>query len=167
MHTSSGVDNIDEYLETVVQRDGRWWYRHGPGELPVTSHEVVLPYRTTTGAMAQRTFTVHATRHGPAVRRVGERWVTVSLMHRPVPALIQSYSRTKARDLAAFRRVMELHANSSNNTVFADRSGNIAYLHSNYIPRRDTSFDWTAPVDGSNPATDSRACCPWTSRRTW
>jgi acyl-homoserine-lactone acylase len=51
---------------------------------------------------------------------------------------------------------MELHANSSNNTVFADAPGNIAYLHSNYIPRRDTSFDWTAPVDGSDPRTDYR-----------
>jgi acyl-homoserine lactone acylase PvdQ len=49
---------------------------------------------------------------------------------------------------------MDLHSNSSNNTVFADASGNIAYFHSNYIPRRDTSFDWNTPVDGSNPATD-------------
>src|SRR5207248_6704 len=44
--------------------------------------------------------------------------------------------------------------NSSNNTVFADARGNIAYFHSNYIPRRDTSLDWTAPVDGSDPRTD-------------
>jgi acyl-homoserine-lactone acylase len=51
---------------------------------------------------------------------------------------------------------MELHTNSSNNTVFADAEGNIAYFHSNYIPRRDTSLDWTRPVDGSSPATDYR-----------
>ena len=156
MHTSSGVDNIDEFLETVAQRAGRWSYRHGSVERPVKSREIELPYRTSTGAMARRRFTVYSTHHGPVVRRIGDRWVTVSLMHRPVPALIQSYTRSKARDLAAFRRVMDLHANSSNNTVFADRSGNIAYFHSNYIPRRDTSFDWTQPVDGSNPATDHR-----------
>src|SRR5204862_6046757 len=35
MHTSSGVDNIDEFLETVVQRGGRTYYRHGDHELPV------------------------------------------------------------------------------------------------------------------------------------
>src|SRR4029077_8718259 len=51
---------------------------------------------------------------------------------------------------------MDLHSNASNNTIFADASGNIAYFHSNYIPRRDTTFDWTKPVDGSNPATDYR-----------
>jgi acyl-homoserine lactone acylase PvdQ len=74
-------------------------------------------------------------------------------MWNPVNALIQSYSRTKAHNFAEFRKIMDLHTNSSNNTVFADAAGNIAYLHSNYIPRRDTSFDWTAPVDGDNPAT--------------
>jgi len=49
---------------------------------------------------------------------------------------------------------MELRTNSSNNTVYADADGNIAYWHGNFIPRRDTSFDWTKPVDGSNPATE-------------
>jgi acyl-homoserine lactone acylase PvdQ len=49
---------------------------------------------------------------------------------------------------------MELKANSSNNTIFADADGDIAYFHGNFIPKRDPSFDWTKPVDGSNPATE-------------
>jgi acyl-homoserine lactone acylase PvdQ len=49
---------------------------------------------------------------------------------------------------------MELKANSSNNTIFADADGDIAYFHGNFIPKRDISFDWTKPVDGSNPATE-------------
>jgi len=49
---------------------------------------------------------------------------------------------------------MELHTNSSNNTIYADADGNIAYFHGNFIPRRDPKFDWTKPVDGSDPATD-------------
>jgi acyl-homoserine lactone acylase PvdQ len=49
---------------------------------------------------------------------------------------------------------MELHTNSSNNTIFADADGDIAYFHANFIPRRDPRFDWSRPVDGSNPATD-------------
>ena len=155
MHTSSGVDNIDEFLETVSSTKSGWSYRRGTAELPLSTRTIVVPYRTAAG-MARRTFTVYATPHGPVVRRLGDKWVTVSLMQRPVAALIQSFSRTKARHLAAFKRIMEAHANASNNTVFVDASGNIAYFHSNYIPRRDTSFDWTAPVDGSDPATDYR-----------
>jgi acyl-homoserine-lactone acylase len=153
MHTSSGVDNIDEFLETVVKRGDRFYYRYGGRELPLVVRTITVPYRTATG-MARRTFTAYFTRHGPIVRRAGDRWVSISLMQRPVSALTQSYSRTKARNYADFRRVMELHTNSSNNTVFADAEGNIAYFHSNYIPRRDTSFDWSRPVDGSSPASD-------------
>jgi acyl-homoserine lactone acylase PvdQ len=49
---------------------------------------------------------------------------------------------------------MQLQANSSNNTVYADADGHIAYFHGNFIPRRDPRFDFTKPVDGSDPATD-------------
>jgi acyl-homoserine-lactone acylase len=153
MHTSSGVDNIDEFLETIVERNGRHYYVHGTDTLPVITRTITVPYRTA-GGMARKTFTVYATRHGPVVRAQGGRWVTVSLMQDPIHALIQSYARTKARNYAEFRKIMELHTNSSNNTIFADAEGNIAYFHSNYIPRRNPGLDWTKPVDGSDPATD-------------
>ena len=153
MHTSSGVDNIDEYLETVAQRDGRFAYRYGNADLPVTVSTITVPYRAAAG-MAERRFTVYRTRHGPVVRRAGDQWVSVRLMQDPLHALIQSYTRTKARDYRAFRRIMDLHTNSSNNTIFASADGDIAYFHANFIPRRDTAFTWTRPVDGSNPATD-------------
>ena len=75
-------------------------------------------------------------------------------MNEPLKALEQSYARTKAKDLKTFTAVLDLHTNSSNNTVYADADGNIAYFHANFVPRRDTSFDWRKPVDGSNPKTD-------------
>ncbi|MFQ5538073.1 MAG: penicillin acylase family protein [Gemmatimonadota bacterium] len=153
MHTSSGVDNIDEYAETVVERDGKLFYRYGEEERPVTAEKITVPYRSGDG-MAEREFTVYRTHHGPVVREEGGKWITVRLMENPRDALIQSYTRTKARSYEEFRKTMELHTNSSNNTVYADADGNIAYFHSNFIPRRDDRFDWTKPVDGSNPATE-------------
>ena len=69
-------------------------------------------------------------------------------------ALTQSYTRTKARDYKSFKQSMELHTNSSNNTIYADADGNIAYFHGNFIPRRNPRFDWTKPVDGSDTATE-------------
>src|SRR5487761_2090905 len=152
MHTSSGVDNIDEFLETVVKKGDRRFYRYGNRDLPMPQRTIDVPYKTAAGT-AHRTFTAYFTQHGPVVRSAGDRWVSISLMQSPVKALTQSYTRTKAKDYAAWRKIMQLHTNSSNNTIFADAEGNIAYFHSNYIPRRDTSFDWTKPVDGSNPAT--------------
>jgi acyl-homoserine-lactone acylase len=88
------------------------------------------------------------------VRQVDGNWVSVALMEEPMNALIQSYSRTKARNLEAYLEIMEAHTNSSNNTLFADAEGNVAYLHSNFVPVRDPRFDYDNPVPGWDPATD-------------
>jgi acyl-homoserine-lactone acylase len=153
IHSSTGADAIDEYAETVVEKRGGMYYRYGGGVRALKASRITVPYKTPAG-MAQREFTVYRSHHGPIVREAGGRWIAVRLMEEPVKALMQSYLRTKATGYAAFKKTMELHTNSSNNTVFADASGNIAYFHANFIPKRDTSFDWTRPVDGSNPATE-------------
>ncbi len=153
MHTSSGVNALSEYLETVQKKGGGYVYKYGREERPVEAKEIALSYKTVDG-MAEKKFTVYRTHHGPIVREADGKWVSIRLMQEPVKALTQSYTRTKAKDYKSFRQTMELHTNSSNNTIFADAEGDIAYFHGNFIPRRDSSFDWTKPVDGSNPATE-------------
>ncbi|CUI09183.1 penicillin acylase family protein [Massilia antarctica] len=153
MHTSGGGDVIDEYLETVTEKDGKYVYRYGSGERALREVTVTLPYKTA-GGMASKTVTAYFSHHGPVVREEGGKWVSVRLMEEPLKALTQSYTRTKARNYKQFRASMELRTNSSNNTVYADGDGNIAYFHGNFVPRRDTAFDWKKPVDGSNPATE-------------
>jgi acyl-homoserine-lactone acylase len=150
MHTSSGVDNVDEFLETVVRKGDQVFTARGAELRPVQVKSIAVPYRTATGT-ATKTFTTYRTEHGPVVRQVDGRWVAVALMERPLQALMQSYGRTKAKTLAEFKEVMALRANSSNNTVYADAAGNIGYFHANFVPRRDPSLDWTRPVDGSSP----------------
>jgi acyl-homoserine lactone acylase PvdQ len=153
MHTSSGVNAMSEYLETVEQKADSYYYKYGGKEFAVITGQIRVPYRAERG-IAERRFTVYRTQHGPVIGEQDGKWVTVRLMQEPVRALIQSYTRTKATDYKAFRQTMELHTNSSNNTIYADADGDIAYFHGNFIPRRDTRFDWTKPVDGSDPATD-------------
>jgi len=154
MHTSSGVDVVDEFAETIVEKDGQRFYRYGKTLRPVTSDVIVVPYRLADGGQAERRFTVYRTHHGPIVREAGGKWISIALMNKPVAALQQSFLRTKATDYASFMKVAQLKANSSNNTIFADAKGQIAYLHPQFIPRRDDRFDFTQPVDGSDPATD-------------
>src|SRR5262249_25649829 len=153
MHTSSAVDAIDRYLETIVKQGERYYYKYGNEDRPVITAEIKVPYKTETG-MAERSFTFYRTQHGPIIGANKDKWISISLMQEPVKALTQSYTRTKAKNYKEFRQTMELHTNSSNNTIFADADGNIAYFHGNFIPRRDPRFDWTGMVDGSNPATD-------------
>jgi len=153
MHTSSGVNAISEYLETVGKKGDRFYYKYGNEERPFEAKTISVPYKTTEG-MAEKKFTVYRTHHGPVVRETDGKWVSIRLMQEPVQALTQSYRRTKARTYKAFRETMELHTNSSNNTIFADADGDIAYFHANFIPKRNTKFDWTKPVDGSDTATE-------------
>jgi acyl-homoserine-lactone acylase len=153
MHTSSGVNAVSEYLETVEKKGDHFYYKYGNEERPLVATEITVPYKTDHG-MTERKFTIYRTHHGPIIRETNGKWVSIRLMQEPVKALTQSYMRTKARDYKSFRQTMELKANSSNNTIFADVDGDIAYFHGNFIPRRDPRFDWTQPVDGSNPATE-------------
>ncbi len=153
MHTSSSVDAVDEYAEAIVKKGDAYFYRYGTEERPVKRQVIPVPYRTAAG-MAKKDFTVYRTHHGPIVRQSNDKWIAIRLMQEPAKALLQSYGRTKARNLKAFRESMDLHTNSSNNTIYADADGTIAYFHGNFIPRRNRRFDWTQPVDGSDPATE-------------
>ena len=126
--------------------------RNGDQLEPLAVSKVTIPYASY-GAIVSREFTVYHSQHGPIVAERDGKWVAFSMMQRPIDALAQSFSRNKARNHAEFHATMQLRANSTNNTVFADSNGNIAYYHGNFIPRRDPSFDWSEPVDGSNPKT--------------
>lgn len=153
MHTSSGADSVDEYLETIEKKDNGIFYRYGNSLKPVRTQKVRLPYKSGNG-MQYKEFTLYWTQHGPIVGEKNGKWVAVSMMNTPLNALEQSYLRTKATGYASFKDVMKLNGNASNNTVFADRDGNIAYWHGNFMPKRDQKFDWSQPLDGSNPATE-------------
>ncbi len=159
MHTSSRADAIDEYLETIIEKDDGIYYKYGDEERALRTTELTVPYKTETG-MAERQFTVYHSHHGPIVREADGKWVAVKLMEEPVKAITQSYLRTKATSHDAFREAMELSTNSSNNTVYADADGNIAYYHGNFVPKRDVSFDFSGPVDGSDPATEWQGLHP-------
>ncbi|HEY8230429.1 MAG TPA: penicillin acylase family protein, partial [Rhodanobacteraceae bacterium] len=212
MHTSTGVDSVDEFAETISKKDGkscqaaekqpdsaihgriargsmpqagdpagaspgvhrtrdvekvqgrtfstRYCYKFGDKNLPVTSRDITIRYRAGDGSIKARTFTAYFTQHGPIVAEENGKWIAEALMNRPIPALEQSWLRTKATDLASYMKVADLKANSSNNTLFADDKGEIAFLAPQFIPKRDNAFDYLKPVDGSNPATAWQGLTP-------
>ncbi len=154
MHTSSGVDNVDEFAEKVEKRGSGLCYVYGKDCRPLGKEVVTIRYRTRDGTFKTRDFTTWHTHRGPVVREANGRWIAFSMMDKPVEALQQSFLRTKTRDLNDFLRVADLKANSSNDTIFASAKGEIAYLHPQFVPVRNDRFDFTKPVDGSDPAAD-------------
>lgn len=153
MHTSTRVDFKDDFLETVEERDGKLQYKYGDEWRDVWTSEVTLKYKDG-DEMKERTFPMYRTHHGPITGKTGDRWIATALNWEPVDALIQSFTRTKTSNHEGFWEMMKIRRNSSNNTVYADADGNIAYYHGDFIPKRDPQFDYSRPVDGSNPQTD-------------
>jgi len=154
MHTTSRADFIDEYVQQVVRDGGALKYRFGTALRPVESFDVNLKYRDG-DTMRSRSFPVYRTHQGPVTHAQDGRWMTTRINWHPVDALRQSWLRMKQSDYASFRDVvMQIRSNSSSNTMFADASGNIAYFHGNFIPKRDPAFDYSRPVDGSDSRTD-------------
>lgn len=153
MHTSSDADVMDEFEETIVKTKQGLAYKYGNELRPLDSSQLTLSYSTGSG-IKQKTFTSYRSHHGPVTHANGTKWIATAMMWDPVKALEQSYSRTKNSGLKEFNKMMEIRTNSSNNTVYADADGNIAYYHGNFIPKRDTLFNYKKPVDGSNPETD-------------
>ena len=159
MHTTTAADFMDEFVEDIVREDGQLLYRYGDELRPVQTEEISLQVLEN-GQLRERSFPSFHTHHGPITHSLEQRWVATRINWNPVDALRQSYLRMKTADYTEFREMMDIRTNSSNNTVYADNSGNIAYFHGNFIPRRDPLFDYQQPVDGSNPATDWQGVHP-------
>ena len=153
IHTSTFVDFIDEFEEEILEEDGMILYNYGGEKREVKSQEITLKYKDGEG-LKSKSFTIYRTHHGPITHKGDNGWVATKINWDPVNALIQSYTRTKLKNYAEFKEMMNIRTNSSNNTVFADAEGNIAYFHGNFIPKRNPEFDFSRPVDGSDPSTD-------------
>ena len=161
MHTSSTVDNVDEFAETISRKSGYVaTYRYGKTDRAFMTTPVTIAYRKADGTIGSRTFTTWRSHHGPITAERGGKLIATALMWKPVPALEQSFLRTKATDLASYVQIAGRKANSSNDTLFADSKGEIAFLMPQFMPVRDNRFDYTKPVDGSDPATDWKGLHP-------
>lgn len=153
MHTSTYTDVIDEFEEDLIKLDDKLMYRYGEELREVENYTTELKYKDG-DSLKVKTFPFYRTHHGPITHSNDGKWVATAMMWEPVKALEQSYMRTKQEGYKGFREMMDIKTNSSNNTVYADAEGNIAYFHGNFIPKRDTTFNYLQPVDGSNPKTD-------------
>lgn len=153
MHTSSKADVIDYYSETIIEKDGKYFYKHAEELKPVIERDITLKYKDG-DKMSEKMVTAYYTHHGPIIREQGDKWIAIALMVEHEKALTQSYLRTKAKNYEEFYDNMKLRTNSSNNTVYADGDGNIAYFHGNFMPIRNENYNWPGVVDGSDPETD-------------
>jgi len=154
MHTSSDVDAADTYNENLTKKNGKWYYIYNGSQKNVITKKITIAYKTAAGLKEIKTFTGLFTRHGPIMDKRKDQYYSVRADNRIMNGLIQCWQRIKANSFEDFKKTLDLKGNISNNTVYADAEGNIAYWHGNRIPKRDPKYDWNKAVDGSTPETE-------------
>ncbi|MEI7629317.1 MAG: penicillin acylase family protein [Bacteroidota bacterium] len=153
MHTSSYSDVADSYIEKVKKINGTIQYEYDGKLIPVKEKQISIQYLNN-GNLISKSFKTYYTHHGPVMAKKNGSWISVKANNRDIKGLIQSWQRTKANNYEEYKKSQELLANTSNNTVYADDKGNIAYWHGNFMPKRDPKYNWSKPVDGTTKATE-------------
>lgn len=154
MHTSSSVDAADIYIESLTRKDNKWFYQYDNKLLPVNEKKIILRYLSPNTGMDTKTITALYTGHGPIMAKRNGQLLSMKADNRIMNGLVQCWQRNKTTSFAAFKKTLDLKGNISNNTVYADAEGNIAYWHGNRVPIRSNAYDWSRPVDGTSKATD-------------
>ncbi len=154
MHTSSYADVADVYEEKISKSNHGFNYEYDQKQLPISTREIEIKYYDQ-GILKSKIFATYKTHHGPIMGSKEGKWLSLHENNRSLNALLECWNRTKSKSIAEYTTALNLLANNSNNTVYADAQGNIAYWHGNFMPKRnDPSLDYTRPVDGSIKATD-------------
>jgi acyl-homoserine-lactone acylase len=153
MHTSANVDVADMYAEKMSGSGKNMTYEYNNEKRAVKQKQISIKVKQG-DQLVTKTFTTYVTHHGPVMAKRNGQYISVRSSNRMINGLLQSWQRTKAKGLDDYKKVMALRGNTSNSTVFADHKGNIAYWHGNYVPKRDTKFNWSKVVDGTTPATE-------------
>ncbi len=156
-HTNSGADSTDVYLETFDNSQNPLAYQYGGNYRNAVEWTDEIPVNNQ-GKIETKRFTFRKTHHGPIVGLRGGKSLAVHAASVEISGRLfeQKWAMARARSLAEFKSAMAQRRLTGSNTIYADRRGNIFYLHGNATPRRSQKFDWSKAVDGGDAETDWR-----------
>lgn len=154
-HTNTGADTTDVYIENFEDPQNRLVYRVGNKALEAVewTDEIIVKNQERTET---KRFTFRKTHRGPIVALRDGKYLSVRAASIEVGGKLfeQKWAMARARSLSEFKSALAHRRLTGSNTIYADRKGNIFYLHGNAMPRRSAKFDWSKPVAGGNPETE-------------
>ena len=149
--TDNSADQADLYAESFTDS---LHYRYGTGTRQVTVWTDTILVKTDAG-VERRAFTFRKTHHGPIVGTRDGKPLALKMAKLEGDGWLEEwYKMTRARNVTELKAAMQPLNMLFGNVMAADASGNTWYLYNGAVPVRDARFDWGAPVDGSDPATE-------------
>jgi acyl-homoserine-lactone acylase len=153
MHTTSYVDVADLYEEKIKKLGNNYFYQYDGQWKQVRTKSLQISYLKN-GVRAPYTFMAFYTGHGPVMASRNNIWISLKENNRTLSALVESWVITKSKSFAEFKNGLDMLSNTTNNTMYADDQGNIAYWHGNFVPKRKPGYDYSLPVDGTTSQTN-------------
>ncbi|MFW6193077.1 MAG: penicillin acylase family protein [Gemmatimonadota bacterium] len=156
MSTDNYADQTDVWRETFDDPDEPSAYRYGDG------HREASQWTDTLRVATERRMELHAARfrkthHGPVLAVQDGHPMAVRMARFEEPGwLEQWYRMTRAGTFEEFRSVTAELDVLFGNILYADTAGTIYYVYNAAVPVRSEAFDWSAPVDGSDPDAEWR-----------
>lgn len=159
-NTVSAQDLTDTFVLTInPDNKNQYWLDGAWADLEVSHATIKVKLLGPFAFPAKRA--VKRSVHGPVIEGpTGTYAIRYSGMGE-IRQLEQYYRLNKSEGLDQFMGAMAMNALPSINYVYADKAGNIAFIHNAQYPARDDAWDWSGDLPGD------RSDIIWQGYRPW